>query len=171
MNRAGQPGSFSAIPGPAPGAVISRPSDGGFTLIELLVVLVLIGLLSSLVGGSIFRNLDGVKIRQASKNLVTALRYTRGQAIVKREEQTLEVNIEKRSFKPPDKDATVLPEGVEVTLKTAASDLEASVGRVRFFPDGSSTGAQITLTSGSRSWLISVGWLTGEIALSDGAAS
>ncbi|MEM9183449.1 MAG: hypothetical protein AAGB27_09880 [Pseudomonadota bacterium] len=40
---------------------------------------------------------------------------------------------------------------------------------MRFFPDGSSTGAQITLTAGSRSWLISVGWLTGEIELTEGA--
>ncbi|MFK7955838.1 MAG: GspH/FimT family protein [Lysobacterales bacterium] len=150
---------------------LQKEQCAGFSLIELLVVLVLVGLLASLVGGSIFRNLDGVKTRQAGKNLVTALRYTRGQAIVTREEQTLEVNIEKRSFRPPDRDATVLPEGVDVTLKTAASDLDATVGRVRFFPDGSSTGAQITLTAGSRSWLISVGWLTGEIDLAEGAAS
>ncbi|MEM9533701.1 MAG: GspH/FimT family protein [Pseudomonadota bacterium] len=147
----------------------ARPQTG-FSLIELLVVLVLAGLLASLVGGSVIRNLDGVKTRQAGKNLVTALRYTRGQAIVKREEQTLEVNIEDRSFRAPSKDAVVLPDGVDVTLKTAAFDLEGTVGKVRFFPDGSSTGAQITLSAGRRSWLISVGWLTGEIDLREGDA-
>ncbi len=140
-------------------------------MVELLVVMVIMGLLVSVVGGSIYRNLDGIKTRQAGKDLLTALRYTRGQAIVKREEQTLEIDIEKRSFRPPTKEATVLPDGVDVTLKTAAFDLEGNVGKVRFFPDGSSTGAQITLTSGARSWLISVGWLTGEIALTNGAAS
>ncbi|MEM1092518.1 MAG: prepilin-type N-terminal cleavage/methylation domain-containing protein, partial [Pseudomonadota bacterium] len=66
-----------------------RQRINGFSLVELLVVLVLVGLLASLVGGSVFRNLDGVKTRQAGKDLVSALRYTRGQAIVTREEQTL----------------------------------------------------------------------------------
>ncbi|MEM6573957.1 MAG: GspH/FimT family protein [Pseudomonadota bacterium] len=146
-----------------------RQRINGFSLVELLVVLVLVGLLASLVGGSVFRNLDGVKTRQAGKDLVSALRYTRGQAIVTREEQTLAVNVEKRTFKSPEKEAVVLPDGVDVTLKTASFDLEGTVGRVRFFPDGSSTGAQITLTAGSRSWLISVGWLTGEIELTEGA--
>lgn len=142
-----------------------RHHDAGFSLVELLVVLTLAALLASLVGGSIFRSLDGVKTRQAGKDLVTALRYTRGQAIVTREEQTLEVNVEQRSFRAPSRKATTLPDGVEVTLRTAAFDLDNNVGRVRFFPDGSSTGAQIRLTSGRRQWLISVGWLTGEIDL------
>lgn len=142
-----------------------RRSHAGFSLVEILVVITLASLLASLVGGSIFRSLDGVKTRQAGKDLVTALRYTRGQAIVRREEQTLEVNVEQRSFRAPDRKAVTLPDGVEVTLRTAAFDLDKSVGKVRFFPDGSSTGAQIRLTAGSREWLISVGWLTGEIDL------
>ena len=142
-----------------------RTSSRGFSLIEVLAVVSLIALLVGMVGTSVYRSLDGVKVRQAGKDLVTALRYTRGQAIVAREEKTLEVNVEKKSFQAPERKVVELPEGVDVTLKTAAFDLERSVGRVRFFPDGSSTGAQITLTAGERSWLISVGWLTGEIAL------
>lgn len=137
----------------------------GFSLIEVLVVVSLVALMASLVGTSIYRSLDGVKVRQAGKDLVTALRYTRGQAIVAREEKTLAVNVEKKSFQAPDRKTVNFPEGVDVTLKTAAFDLDKSVGRVRFFPDGSSTGAQITLTAGQRSWLISVAWLTGEIDL------
>ena len=142
-----------------------RLRGGGFSLVELLVVVVLIGLLVSMVGGSVIRNLDGVKVRRASKDLLTALRYTRGQAVVSRAEKTLEVNVEERSYKAPDKEPVSLPEGVDVTLKTAAFDLDKAIGKVRFFPDGSSTGALITLTAGSRDWKITVAWLTGEIKL------
>ena len=90
-----------------------RLRGGGFSLVELLVVVVLIGLLVSMVGGSVIRNLDGVKVRRASKDLLTALRYTRGQAVVSRAEKTLEVNVEERSYKAPDKEPVSLPEGVD----------------------------------------------------------
>ena len=63
----------------------------------------------------------------------------------------------------------MLPEGVELTLKTAQSDiLDNSTGRIRFFPDGSSTGGRLTLTAGDREWIITVAWLTGKIAIYDG---
>ncbi len=142
----------------------ARPA-AGFSLVELLVVLVLAGLLVSLVGGSVIRNLDAVKIRRAGKELMTALRYTRGQAVVARAEKTLNVNVEEKSYQAPGRDPVKLPDGVDVTLKTALFDLENSVGKVRFFPDGSSTGAQLTLTAGRRDWVITVAWLTGEIKM------
>ncbi len=142
---------------------------GGFSLVELLVVLVLAGLLVSLVGGSVIRNLDAVKVRRAGKEMMTALRYTRGRAVVSREERTLEVNVEERTYQAPDREPVQLPDGVDVTLKTALFDLDEKVGKVRFFPDGSSTGAQLTLTAGERNWRITVAWLTGEIVLEDSA--
>jgi len=144
----------------------------GFSLVELLAVLALIGLIMGMVGGSIVRNLDSVKTRRAGKDVMTALRYTRGQAIITRQEQWLEINIERMTYMAPGKDAVTLPEGVEITVKTALADiLDESTGRIRFFPDGSSTGGRITLLAGRREWLITVAWLTGEITLEDLAAS
>lgn len=144
----------------------------GFSLVELLAVLALIGLIMGMVGGSIFRNLDSVKTRRAGKDVMTALRYTRGQAIITRQEQWLEINIEKMTYLAPGKEAVTLPEGVEISVKTALSDiLNETTGRVRFFPDGSSTGGRITLLAGQREWLIKVAWLTGEITLEDLVAS
>ena len=148
----------------------NRGHSGGFSLVEMLAVLALIALIMRLVGGSIVRNLDSVKTRRAGKDVMTALRYTRGQAIITRQEQWLEINIEKMTYKAPGQDAVTLPEGVDITVKTALSDiLDESTGRVRFFPDGSSTGGRITLLAGRREWLITVAWLTGEIKLEDSA--
>ena len=139
-------------------------SERGFSLVEVMAVLVLVGLVMGLVGNSIYRSMDSVKVRRASKDVAASLRYTRGQAIVDREERYLEVNVEERSYRAPDKDVVILPEGVDVTLKTATSDiLDNSTGRIRFFPDGSSTGGLMTLTAGTREWVIKVAWLTGEI--------
>jgi general secretion pathway protein H len=133
--------------------------------------LALIGLIMGMVGGSIVRNLDSVKVRRAGKDVTAALRFTRGQAIITREEQWLEVNIDKMTYKAPGKESVSLPEGVEISVKTALSDiLDESTGRVRFFPDGSSTGGLVTILAGQRQWLISVAWLTGEITLQELAA-
>jgi general secretion pathway protein H len=34
---------------------------------------------------------------------------------------------------------------------------------VAFYPDGSSTGGNLLLASGSRRWRIDIGWLTGSV--------
>ena len=141
-----------------------RGRQAGFSLVEVIAVLVVVALLFTLVGGSVYRNLDSVKIRRVSNDIVAAMRYTRGQAIVTHEEQFLEIDIERRSFKAADRATQELPEGVDITLRTAAMDiLDETRGRVRFYPDGSSTGGTVTLMAGDRVWRVQVAWLTGEI--------
>lgn len=144
----------------------SASYDRGFSLVELLAVLVIVALLFGLVGGSIYRNLDGVKIQRAGKALMNAMRYTRAQAIVTREEQFLEVDIEKRTYAAPSKKPVEIPEDMEITLRTATMDIVSDTrGRIRFYPDGSSTGGTVSLMAGERVWRIQVAWLTGEITL------
>ncbi|MEM9301831.1 MAG: GspH/FimT family pseudopilin [Pseudomonadota bacterium] len=160
----------------AAGAPARRPGAGGpagqrgFSLIEIMAVLVIIGLLVGVVGASLYRNLDSVKVRRAGSDIMTALRYARGQAIVTHDVAFLEVDIEQRSLTAHDREPWVLPDGVEITVRTAAMDiLSDSRGRIRFYPDGSSTGGTITLTAGEREWYVDVAWLTGEIRLSSSA--
>ena len=45
------------------------------------------------------------------------------------------------------------------------ADLLARTERVRFFPDGSSTGGRISLIAGEREWQVEIAWLTGEVRL------
>ena len=40
---------------------------------------------------------------------------------------------------------------------------EGNRGRIRFFPDGSSTGGRVTLTSDERLYHVDVDWLTGQV--------
>ena len=59
-----------------------------------------------------------------------------------------------------------LPEGVELQLTTAASEVvEENVGRIRFFPDGGSTGGRVDLNVNGREYIVNVAWLTGEASL------
>ena len=147
-----------------------RRAARGFTLVEILAVVALIALALAVVSVSVGGGLKGAKVKAASRDLVAALRYTRGQAIVKREPQALSIDVEKRRYKAPNKNWVELPQDMTMKLFTARSELEEEgVGRIRFFPDGSSTGGHVDLLRDDAVWRIEVLWLTGEVSLREGA--
>lgn len=142
----------------------------GFTLVEVLAVVALIALALTVVSVSIGTGLSGARVKAASRDLVAALRYTRGQAIVKREQRTLSVDVEQRRYRAEGRDWVELPKDMTMKLYTARSELEEEgVGRIRFYPDGSSTGGYIDLVRDDDTWRVEVLWLTGEVSVSDAA--
>ena len=144
----------------------------GFTLVEILAVVALIALAMTLVAVTVGDGLTGARVKAASRDLVAALRYTRAQAIVTRKQQALELDVEKRSYVAPRKDEVQLPDDMELRLLTAAEERTgATTGRIRFWPDGSSTGGRIKLVYGERAWDVEIAWLTGEVRLRDGEAT
>lgn len=141
----------------------------GFTLIELVSVVALIALAVTLVAVGASRGLASARIKAAGQDLVAALRYTRGQAMVLRSEQVIAFDLEARTYTAPKRAAVHLPGGMEIRLLTAGSELSGRrEGRVRFFPDGSSTGGRIKLVDGDRAWDVEIAWLTGEVRLREG---
>lgn len=141
---------------------------GGFTLLEMLAVIVLLAIALTAVSMSVSKSLSSAKIRAVSRDLVAALRYTRGQAIVKGAQKTFDVDLDAMTYSAPDKEPKAFPEGIEVRVLTAAQEAssERKLG-IRFFPDGSSTGGNIGVISGEREWRVNVEWLTGEVALDE----
>ncbi len=138
----------------------------GFTMIEMIVVIVLIGIVASVVAFSFSKSLASARVQAASRDLVAALRYTRGQAIVKGEQKILMLNLENNTYEAPGKGSRELPKDMVLRLTTAQKELTSDkAGGIRFFPDGSSTGGNIAVVLGQREWRINVGWLTGEITL------
>jgi general secretion pathway protein H len=138
----------------------------GFTLVEILVVVAIIGLAMAVVAGAMGMSLTGQQVRGASRDLVASLRYTRGQAIVKREPQVLLFNLDERSYRAPGRSPIELPEKFEIAVETARQEMLASgeVG-IRFYPDGSSTGGNVEISRGDVVWRIDINWLTGEVNL------
>lgn len=133
------------------------------------MVLVIVALMATVVGVSVSRSITGAEVRTASRDLMAALRYTRGQAILTRSEQTLSVDVEKREYQAPGKQVVTIPDDMTMRLLTARTERTGdSSGTIRFFPDGSSTGGKVTLAAGEREWVVTVGWLTGEIAREEG---
>ncbi|MGS1121540.1 GspH/FimT family pseudopilin [Rhodanobacter sp. UC4443_H10] len=140
----------------------------GFTLLEMLVVIVLIGLAAVAVSVSVTRGLAGARVRAASSELAGALRATRAQAIVHADEQVFDVDTRANSYQGAGHRDVALPKGLKVSITSAKEDRpDDHTGRIRFFPDGSSTGGRITLKAGQREWHVNVSWLTGEVRVVD----
>jgi general secretion pathway protein H len=138
--------------------------SGGFSLIEMVAVMVLIALVFAMVSLSFSKSLSSAKVQAASRDLVAALRYTRGQAIVKGKSTTLELDVENNRYMIPGPRVVNLPSSMRMSMLTADNEQTGqNTGRIRFFPDGASTGGHISVYLGNDEWRINVDWLTGAI--------
>ena len=143
-----------------------RDLNRGFTLVEIMVVLVIVALMMALVGSSISRNISGAHMRTAAGKVAASLRYTRTQAILTKSEQLFLVDTEKLTYQAAEREAEELPEGMTVELNTARSELTSeTVGGIRFYPDGGSTGGNVRLEANGRIYRVNVAWLTGEASV------
>jgi len=137
----------------------------GFTLIELLVVLALLGLFITLVPTTMQHALPGMNLRVAVRELVDGFRQARSDAITGNRDSFVFIDIDRQLYRI-DKDGKnqVLPGDLTVDLRTAASEqLDDTKGRIRFYPDGTSTGGRVTLTSGKDAYNINVDWFDGRV--------
>lgn len=138
----------------------------GFTLLEMLAVILLIGIAAAAVSVSVSQGLASARVNAASVELAAALRATRAQAIVRGKEQVFDVDIRKNIYRGADQREVRLPKGMKVGITSAKEDQpDPTTGRIRFFPDGSSTGGHITLQREQRKWQVNVSWLTGAVSV------
>ena len=148
-----------------------RARQSGFTLIELVAVVALIGIALGVISLSFSKSMNSAKVQAASRDLVAALRYTRGQAIVKNRQAALDLDMQNNTYQAPGKPLVKLPQDMRMTLLTADSEQTgASSGRIRFFADGASTGGHVSIFAGQREWRVNVNWLTGQVTREEVAA-
>ena len=141
--------------------------ERGFTLLELLVVLAIIGVMLAFVPGFVLRGQPGMDVDVAARSIADALRQARSQAVLQNREQLFALDVEERLFRAGGQRAPVqIDRGIEVTFQSARSELmSATIGQIRFFPDGSATGGRIGLTLDGRHAEVAVDWLTGLISV------
>jgi general secretion pathway protein H len=147
--------------------------EDGFTLLELLVVLVIIGLVLALIPGFMLRGQPGLDVDVAARALADALRETRSQAVLQNREQLFALDVEERLFRVGEQRASVqIDKNIAITFQTARSLLMSdTIGRIRFFPDGSATGGRIGLTLNGHHAEVLVDWLTGLISIDHAVSS
>lgn len=141
--------------------------DDGFTLLELLVAMGILALALGLVAPSLNTARLGMAARSAAYELAAHLRSARAAARETNMERALIIDVDNRRYWA---EGVVgprqLPASIAVDLTVPASErIGAGMARVRFFPDGSTSGARVVLDDGRVSAAIRVDWLTGDVRL------
>jgi general secretion pathway protein H len=137
---------------------MSRAGNSGFTLIELLVTLALTGLLLALVPPLLDKGGDRARLDHDRRQLTAQLRLARSVAIAGDRTEDLLIDAGLRRF---GLDKTDLSFSKDVSVAVEGSTGEA--GLIRFFPDGSSSGALIRLSNRAGETALAVDWLTGAV--------
>ena len=140
---------------------------GGFTLFELLLVLVLLGLAYGLAVPMLGAGSAGLDLQSASRQIAAGLRKARGTAVTERREAVLMLDVDGRAFSVSgDPKIYALPKKIELARFTAQSEVvRDKIAGIRFFPDGTSTGGRVTISSGSARQEVDVDWVTGRVAI------
>lgn len=143
---------------------VAAPSAAGFSLIEMLVVLAIVSVVAGIAAISVQQVRNGKSpyayARELSENM-TALRY---RAMNTGRIQTAEIDIEQMAFSDIAKGVSiVIPRSwtLSVTIGRKIAQPK-SVPKIAFLPDGTSSGAEITLREpdGDTAY-VRVNWLTG----------
>lgn len=141
----------------------------GFTLIELLVVAVIMVMAYALTAPLVSSGVSSADLKASARQLAAGLRKARSEAVARRHETVLTVDVEGRRFQlSGDERIYRLPKDAEINLFTAQSELiNEKTGAIRFYPDGGSTGGRITVAARERKYSVDVNWLTGQVAILD----
>jgi general secretion pathway protein H len=104
------------------------------------------------------------------RDIASALRHTRGQALINGKEAVFELDIDRHSYRLTGRPKTYpLPPEIKLSLYTSASEtVDEGTGRIRFFADGSATGGRVTLRGGGQTRVVDINWLTGEVKQGEG---
>jgi general secretion pathway protein H len=140
-----------------------RPHARGMTLIELLVVMTILGLLAGLFPLAMQRVIPARRLAAAAQTLTVQLRDLQSQSALHGE--PLQLRLEPSGFSVQQAgadDATHIRwTQIEATLR--ASPLSQPIHTITMYPDGSSTGGEFELTSGSHLTVITVSPLTSHV--------
>jgi general secretion pathway protein H len=147
---------------------MSAGADRGFTLFELLVVLAVMGLLIVAMPAIIAAGRSGVDARSAAIAVADDLREARDLAVATDGETRLVFDVAAGRYAiEPGQGWRDLPRGMVVHFRGARGEVTGESAAIRFFPDGTSTGAELLLDYGGQEHRIRASWISGRISVDD----
>ena len=137
-----------------------------------MIALVVAGLLMAVAVPNFGPTMDRSRLYAATRDVASGLRHARGMALMRGRDAEFELNVDKHSYKVTGRAKPFsLPSQVRLSLYTTESEtLDEGTGRIRFFPDGSSTGGRVTVVGGGQKRAVDVSWLTGEVKVRENPA-
>lgn len=142
-------------------------------MLELLVVMVLAGLLLAVALPNLGTATQPAALRADAAALTAVLRLARERAILDGREVRVTLDISDQQWRVVTATGTApLPGGVlsgkaRLSVRGDAAYMDGDRAGVRFHPDGSSTGLEVTLTAGPHRHIVRADWLTGRVTQGD----
>jgi general secretion pathway protein H len=135
----------------------------------LIVVLALGAMIYAVMLSAPLGKASAADLKAAARTLASGLRQAQTVAMATRRDALLTIDVDAREFLTSgEAQVRRLPDNVDVKLFTAQSEVSSDRrGSIRFYPDGSSTGGRITVSSGERKYLVDVDWLTGRVSIGE----
>ncbi len=142
--------------------------EGGYTLLELLVVVGLIGIVAALVAANAPSGSGVVKARAAARDIASELRLARGLAIEQNRELDVVLAADGTALTVPGRRGAEMPRGFVASMRPTVGGVPTG-SFIRFYPDGSASGARIEIASDSSdvSARVEVYWLTGVVVVGE----
>ncbi|TXS91215.1 type II secretion system protein GspH [Parahaliea maris] len=140
----------------------------GFTLLELVLVMAILVMVMSIVSVRLVSSEAG-DLRTESQKLASQLRYLRARALADGRIYDLSIAADGRAYRlDPNQPLVELPDAVQMTLNPSRHGQVNTPGTVSFYPDGSSSGARISLAGATAEVHLDVSWITGEVSIEKG---
>ena len=122
----------------------------GFTLIEILVVITLLAMAGTLVSVNVGKSLAHKKPKAFAQQMISLCKTARRVAVDHGRPMTVYISSSKRSCWLSGKTASLeIPEQMLVEGE-GVSRLNSDIHMIRFYPDGSSSGGELTLSISGR---------------------
>ncbi|RWM12885.1 MAG: prepilin-type N-terminal cleavage/methylation domain-containing protein [Mesorhizobium sp.] len=139
--------------------------EAGYSLLEMIIVLTLMALVGAVLTMTLHRR--EASPRDVARQVAGAARTAAARAIATGRSSVLHVDLAGRSI-GIDQDPAIarIPASYSVFMTAAEHPVNAKgTGTIEFFPDGSSTGGEVTVGApNSGQFVVRVFWLTGEIS-------
>lgn len=144
-----------------------RSSSLGFTLIELLMTMVIAVSIMTISAAAYSRLSSSAALKATSQDILVTLRWARNSAITKSKETAFSVDNSKRIYWVVGaKRQRVIDSSLNLEIFSAINlSADENISQIRFAPDGSSSGGEIKISNGKKTYSIVVEWLSGKVEL------
>ena len=135
-------------------------------MVELLVVLLIIGLMTAIAIPHFGNLAPRLEARATAREVVSMLRVARGLAIRDNREVLVVVDLDDRVMAIDTGRRLEFEPALDLRLLTGTAELiDDGSGRIRFYPDGTSTGGRVTVSDDGHDFDVRIDWLTGRVAV------
>jgi general secretion pathway protein H len=140
--------------------------EKGFTLVELLVVIAILGVMLSLVGMGVRPVSPATHARGAAQEISAALRQARSTALMRNRSVSFTLDLAGPAYQWGNEASHALPRDLKLALMTGRDQVVSeNKGRIRFDPDGGSTGGRVSIDGGGQLWQVGVDWMSGRVSV------